>query len=146
MSLTTVLAIGGGIVGLSGLLLSVYVARRDRPSVELFAAPDDPARAEVQVRLPGERYFLVHARNRGRRPLSIERIWFQRRSTGKTRHLLTDRYDRGTQTLAEGQSLTWDITFSTVTPEDLELIVLESQDGRRFTGRYRRSAPPRWNT
>lgn len=136
----------GAIVGTAGFLLSLYLTVRDRAKVEVFAGPDDPARADVHPPIDGASRILVHVRNRGRRAVTLERIWYTRRSTGKVRHLLTDRYDRGPEVIREGESTIHELYSWDVTPEDLDQIVVEAQDGRKWKGKYRSGLkPPRWN-
>jgi len=93
------------VVGTAGLLLSLFLAFRDRANLEVFAGPDDPARSDVHPPIDGAARILVHVRNRGRRSVTLERIWYTRRSTGKVKHLLTDRYDRGPEVIREGESV-----------------------------------------
>jgi hypothetical protein len=140
------LALYAAIVGTAGFLLSLYLAFRDRAKVEVFAGPDDPARADVHPPIDGASRILVHVRNRGRRTVTLERIWYTRRSTGDVRHLLTDRYDQGPEVIHEGESTIHELYFWDVTPEDLGHIVVEAQDGRKWRGKYRSGLkPPRWN-
>ncbi len=132
------------VVGTASFILSLYLARRDRASLEIFAGPDDPARADVHPSIDGAPRMLVHVRNRGRRTVALERIWYTRHSTGDARHLLTDRYDRGPEVIHGGESMIHEI--SNVPPQDLRQIVAEGQDGRKWKGVYRsRSKPIRWN-
>ena len=141
-----VTAIYAAIIGTAGFLLSLYLALRDRARLEVAAGPDDPARKDIRPDHDTEPRFLVHIRNRGRRPVSIERIWYTRYSTGKVRHLLSDRFDFGTEVIGEGESSTHELYFRDVTPEDLGKIVVESQDGRKWSGKYDIKAKPfRWN-
>lgn len=136
----------GAVVGTAALLLSLYLARRDRAVLEVFAGPDDPARREVYPATDGAARILVHVRNRGRRPVTLERVWYTRHSTGKVRHLLTDRYDRGPEVVNEGESVIHELSSRDVTPDDLRQIVAEAQDGRKWRGKYRsRLKPKRWN-
>jgi hypothetical protein len=133
-SLTTVLSVYGAIVGTGGLAVSIALARRDRARIQVFAGPDDPARAEVKSSSQSAPRFLIHARNRGRRAVAIERVWYTRKSTGPVRHLLTDHYDMGSQVLAEGEGLIWEMPFQSTTPDDLDCIVLEARDGGHGKG------------
>lgn len=134
------------VVGTAGFFLSLYLALRDRAKLEVFAGPDDPARSDVHPPIEGASRILVHVRNRGRRPVALERIWYIRRSTGKTKHLLTDRYDRGPEVIGEGESVIHELYSWDVSPDDLRRIVVEAQDGRAWKGKYRASlAPARWN-
>jgi len=136
----------GAVVGTAGLLVSIYVALRDRPRLSVYAGPDDPARDDVRLATDRDPRFLVHVMNRGRRPVAIERIWYTSRKSGKVRHLLTDRFDQGTQTVSEGNSLTYELHFRDVTPTDLRAVFVEAQDGRRWRGKYdRRAKQLRWN-
>lgn len=144
--MTTPLAIYGAIIGTAGFLLSLHLAMRDRPMLEVSAGPDDPARNDLRPATDRAPRMLVHVRNRGRRPVAIERIWYTRVGSPKSPQLLTDRFDQGTQVIAEGHSETYELRFDTVTPDDLNLIVVESQDGRVWKGRYdKRARPMRWN-
>jgi hypothetical protein len=134
------------IVGTGGLALSLHLAFRDRASLRIFAGPDDPARADLMAAGGERRCFLIHVQNRGRRAVSIERIWYTKHSTGKTRHLLTDRLDNGTQVIREGESIIHDVPEHDCTANDLALIVVEAQDGRSWKGTYNAHlSPPRWN-
>ena len=136
----------GAIIGTAAFFHGVYVAVRDRAKIEVFAGPDDPARADVHPPISGASRILVHVRNRGRRTVTLERIWYTRRSTGKVTHLLTDRYDQGPEVIREGESTIHELYSWDVTPEDLDQIVVEAQDGRKWKGRYRSGLkPPRWN-
>ena len=103
--LTSLLAVYGALVGTAALLWNVYVALRDRAWIKVMAGPFDPARADV--RSATEPCFVVYVQNRGRRIVAIERIWFTRRSTGATKHLYTDRFDKETQFIPEGESITF---------------------------------------
>jgi hypothetical protein len=134
------------VVGTVGFLLSLILALRDRAKLEVFAGPDDPARGDVHPPINGATRILVHVRNRGRRAVTLERIWITRRSTGSTKHLVTDRYDRGPEVISEGESAIHELYSWDVTPDDLRQIVVETQDGRVWKGKYRASLKPaRWN-
>jgi hypothetical protein len=73
------------VVSTAALAVSWYVALRDRADLEVIAGPDDPARRDIRAPHDTDPRFLVHVRNRGPRSISIDRIWFTRRSTGKVR-------------------------------------------------------------
>jgi len=140
--MTQVLAIYGAVVGTASLFWNLYTGLRDRPRITVFAGPDDPARADLRAPNDTDPRFLVHVQNRGRRPVAIERVWYSLLSTGAAKHLLTDRHDRGTQFVAEGESHTFELSIRDVRPDDVDGIVVETQDGRKWTGRYDRSAQP----
>ncbi len=145
-ALTHLLAIYGALVGTAALLWNVYIALRDRARIKVFAGPDDPARKDVRPATDTEPRLLVHVQNRGRRTVAIERIWYTRKSTGAVKHLLTDRFDNGTEFVAEGQSITHELYCRDVGPDDLDRIVAEAQDGRKWSGTYHLAAKPvRWN-
>ncbi|HEX9660129.1 MAG TPA: hypothetical protein VGA18_07500 [Rhodothermales bacterium] len=117
------------------------MALRDRARIKVFAAPFDPARGDIGP--DTKPCFVVYVQNRGRRIVAIERIWYTRHSTGSVKHLFTDRFDHGTQFVPEGQSFTFELDFD---PDDLDIVVVEAQDGRRWSGNYDRTAKPlRWN-
>ncbi len=146
ISPTTLFAIYGAAVGTAGFLLSLHLARRDRGVLRVFAGPDDPARREVHPVSDGQPRFLVHVQNIGRRPMSIDGIWYTKWSSGTVQHLLTDRYDKGTEVLREGESLVYDLSFAHVTPADVSSIVVQTQDGRSWKGNYdERTRPIKWN-
>lgn len=137
------LALYGALVGTVGLGLSLYLAFRDRAKLKVFACLDDTALDDFRGPSDRGNKYLVVARNEGRRTVAIQRVWYRRRSTGKVKHLLTDRHDQGTQLLEEGRSLHWELDLRQVPPTDLKQVVLETQDGRRWKGRFDASVK-RW--
>jgi hypothetical protein len=144
--LTRLLAVYGAVIGTAALAWNVFIAVRDRARLKVFAGPDDPARRDVRPSHDTDARFLVHVQNRGRRSIAVERIWYTRRSMPGVTYLLTDRFDMGTEHLGEGESLTHEIYLRTVSPDDLDKIVVEAQDGRSWSGRYDKKAKPaRWN-
>lgn len=141
-----VLALSSAIVAAVGVAVSVFPTIRDRASVKVFARPDDAALDDFRDSSEKGNKYLVIALNRGRRTVAIQRIWYQRKSTGEVQHLLTDRHDQGTQLLEEGRSLHWELDVRNVPPNDLKDIVLEAQDGRRWKGAYDKKAKRlEWN-
>ena len=146
MNLTQMLAFVGAVTGPLGLGLGIYVALRDTARIVVFAGPDDPARRDLRPPSDSEPRSIIHVRNLGRRPVAIERVWYTKRSTGSTKHLLTDRFDAGTQYVREGESLTYERRRRNAPPEDLRSIVVEAQDGSTWRGGYDAHAlPMRWN-
>jgi hypothetical protein len=137
--LTQGLAIYGALVGTGALVWNVYTGLRDRGRNRVWAGPDDPARKDVRLPTDTEPRFLVHVENGGRRDVAIERIWYTQHSTGAVKHLLTDRHDKGTEVVSEGRRLAYELLFAAVTPDDLDEIVVEAQDGRQWSGRYDRT-------
>lgn len=119
------------IVATLGLIISGYMAYRDRADLRISVSPD-------MIGLNGsdeevEAYLMVHVANRGRRPVTVDGVGLIPRDPARGEFLLTGSVQP--RTITEGKAESYLLRHSLlkaqgVQPTDFNKVVVRDQSGR----------------
>jgi hypothetical protein len=127
----------GAIVGTGSLAVSALNAWRDRPRVRVTADAGYRIQGgEERGYSPDKLYISVTVANRGRRPVTIEKVWFDTSEPGRGPHiLLHDSLLSGSRELAEGKATTYLADQALVDLRQLTRVTVSDQTGRTWSGK-----------
>lgn len=125
----------GAIVGTLAVIISGWVAWRDRARIVVTARVLPPIRPRGPND-PTKDYISINVANRGRRPKTIDLVGFKHRTSGRTKNVLAvDSASKGPQELTEGRSLSWLVEYGGIDLEDIEYAWASDQTGKEFRGK-----------
>ena len=96
----------GAIVATCSLVISTLNAWRDRARLSvrvqrnMVALTGSPTDSE-------QTYLLVTVANRGRRPVTIDKVWFEQEAEQSPKWLVKDSLTQGPREVTEGKSVTY---------------------------------------
>ena len=128
------------IVSTASLLVSAWSAWRDRARLVITARSGyhlqnpPPGYSEEKI------YLTVSVANRGRRPVTIQKVWLtQKDSKRKSGLLLHDSIRQGSAELAEGKKVDYLLDQAGLDLDTLRGVVAEDLTGRLWKGRVETS-------
>jgi hypothetical protein len=127
------------IVSTVALGINAFTAWRDRPRVQVtaragykvFGGPSPYSRDKI--------YVLVTVANRGRRPVTITKVYLSRKSERKGAIILADSLLRGATELGEGKAADYAIDQAQIDPADVRCVAAQDATGRVWKGRLKRT-------
>ena len=128
----------GAIVGTGSLAVSALNAWRDRAWIKISAGAGYNVK-NAPGYSPDKLYISVTVANRGRRPVTISKVWFDTTAPNQGPHLLlSDSFLQGAREVAEGKSTIYLMDQTGLDLSTLKRVVVADATGRTWKGKLRR--------
>lgn len=123
------------LVAAGGLILSIHVARRDRPRIKVTAKANWRVSRTALGYDANKDYILIQARNAGRRPATITHAWLALRNGQSL--AAADAFIRGPTVLDEtNPPAQFLVEQEGVQMDQVEYVAVSDQAGRTWKGRF----------
>jgi hypothetical protein len=129
------------IIGTGSLAVSALNVWRDRPRIKVSADAGNRVHG-VSAYSPDKLYISVTVANRGRRPVTISKVWFDTRNHNPERGphmLLSDSFLQGAREVAEGKATHYLMDQTDIDLNDLTRVVVADLTGRTWSGKLRKA-------
>lgn len=133
----TMVAWYGAIVATLSLVVSGYVAIRDRVRVRVEARPNFRVMGAQSEYDPEKNYICVTVANIGRRPVTIGSVALIRKGETGRYLLLSDSVREGARELSEGESTTYIAEQDELDHRNVSGVVAYDQSGRQWKGKLK---------
>jgi hypothetical protein len=129
------------IVGTGSLAVSALNAWRDRPRIKVSADAGNKVHG-ASAYSPDKLYISVTVANRGRRPVTISKVWFDTKTHNPERGphlLLSDSFLPAFREVAEGKATHYLMDQTDIDLNDLGRVVVADLTGRTWSGKFRKA-------
>lgn len=128
----SVVAWYAAIVATASLGVSAFLAFRDRARIVVKGSLNYKVTTTAGGYDPSKLYMIVTVANRGRRPVTIEKVFLQMKE--KPHSILADSLSRGPSEISEGKSVTFLCEQLGSELDRVKKIVAIDQTGRHWNG------------